>query len=108
MGKSGAAAEAPHTGTTIVAVQYDGGVVVGADSRVSTGASHSQAACFPSIYIVQEAALPCSQHLRVMPPVIGSAVQLQCTCKHLDSTERCEDLHHGLQAHTSATGHQTS
>ena len=27
----------PHTGTTIVAVQYDGGVVLGADSRVSTG-----------------------------------------------------------------------
>ena len=29
---------APHTGTTIVAVEYDGGVVLGADSRVSTGA----------------------------------------------------------------------
>eukprot|EP00889_Picochlorum_renovo_P002238 jgi/Picre1/29268/NNA_004660.t1 len=28
---------APHTGTTIVAVEYDGGVVLGADSRVSTG-----------------------------------------------------------------------
>eukprot|EP00884_Botryococcus_braunii_P005295 jgi/Botrbrau1/14767/Bobra.0284s0001.1 len=28
---------APHTGTTIVAVSFDGGVVVGADSRVSTG-----------------------------------------------------------------------
>lgn len=28
---------APHTGTTIVAVAYDGGVVIGADSRVSTG-----------------------------------------------------------------------
>lgn len=27
----------PHTGTTIVAVQFNGGVVVGADSRVSTG-----------------------------------------------------------------------
>lgn len=27
----------PHTGTTIVAVSYDGGVVIGADSRVSTG-----------------------------------------------------------------------
>mmetsp|Transcript_3457 Transcript_3457/g.5841 ORF Transcript_3457/g.5841 Transcript_3457/m.5841 type:complete len:123 (-) Transcript_3457:1723-2091(-) len=27
----------PHTGTTIVAVAYDGGVVLGADSRVSTG-----------------------------------------------------------------------
>lgn len=28
---------APHTGTTIVAVSFKGGVVVGADSRVSTG-----------------------------------------------------------------------
>ena len=28
---------APHTGTTILAVVYDGGVVLGADSRVSTG-----------------------------------------------------------------------
>ena len=28
---------APHTGTTIVAVTYDEGVVLGADSRVSTG-----------------------------------------------------------------------
>lgn len=27
----------PHTGTTILAVQFDGGVVLGADSRVSTG-----------------------------------------------------------------------
>ncbi|KDD76412.1 proteasome subunit protein [Helicosporidium sp. ATCC 50920] len=30
-------ASPPHTGTTIVAVAYNGGVVVGADSRVSTG-----------------------------------------------------------------------
>jgi len=30
-------AAAPHTGTTIVAVRFDGGVVLGADSRVSTG-----------------------------------------------------------------------
>lgn len=27
----------PHTGTTIVACTYNGGVVLGADSRVSTG-----------------------------------------------------------------------
>jgi len=27
----------PHTGTTIVALQFNGGVVLGADSRVSTG-----------------------------------------------------------------------
>ena len=30
-------AEAPETGTTIVAVTFKGGVVIGADSRVSTG-----------------------------------------------------------------------
>jgi 20S proteasome subunit beta 1 len=30
-------AAAPHTGTTIVAVAYDGGVVLGADTRVTTG-----------------------------------------------------------------------
>ena len=29
--------DAPHTGTTIVAVSYNGGVVLGADGRVSTG-----------------------------------------------------------------------
>jgi 20S proteasome alpha/beta subunit len=28
---------APHTGTTIVACAFDGGVVLGADGRVSTG-----------------------------------------------------------------------
>ena len=27
----------PHTGTTIVACKYDGGVVIGADGRVSVG-----------------------------------------------------------------------
>lgn len=30
--------EAPSTGTTIIAVSYAGGVVLGADSRVSMGA----------------------------------------------------------------------
>jgi 20S proteasome alpha/beta subunit len=30
--------EAPKTGTTIVAAVYDGGIVIGADTRVSTGA----------------------------------------------------------------------
>ena len=34
---SSQAEEAPQTGTTIVAVSFDGGVVLGADSRVSTG-----------------------------------------------------------------------
>ena len=31
-------AEAPHTGTTIIAVAFNGGVVLGADTRVTTGA----------------------------------------------------------------------
>ncbi len=34
---SSQAEQAPQTGTTIVAVSFDGGVVLGADSRVSTG-----------------------------------------------------------------------
>mmetsp|Transcript_31327 Transcript_31327/g.43451 ORF Transcript_31327/g.43451 Transcript_31327/m.43451 type:complete len:231 (+) Transcript_31327:149-841(+) len=29
--------EAPHTGTTIIAVTYDGGIVIGCDTRVSIG-----------------------------------------------------------------------
>ena len=37
METSGQTNAAPHTGTTIVAVQYADGVVIGADSRVSTG-----------------------------------------------------------------------
>jgi hypothetical protein len=32
-----ASTAAPHTGTTIVACTFDGGVVLGADGRVSTG-----------------------------------------------------------------------
>jgi 20S proteasome alpha/beta subunit len=35
--KPGSAAPAPHTGTTIVAAAYAGGVVLGADTRVTTG-----------------------------------------------------------------------
>ena len=34
---SSQAEQAPQTGTTTVAVTFDGGVVLGADSRVSTG-----------------------------------------------------------------------
>ena len=37
VGPSQSGEGAPHTGTTIVAVSYAGGVVLGADSRVSTG-----------------------------------------------------------------------
>lgn len=33
----GSSAAEPHTGTTIVACSYKGGVVLGADGRVSTG-----------------------------------------------------------------------
>lgn len=36
-GTSYEGAAPPHTGTTIIAVTFDGGVVIGADSRVSTG-----------------------------------------------------------------------
>lgn len=49
----------PHTGTTIVAVTYNGGVVIGADSRVSTGtyisnrASNKIAALTDNIYLLR-------------------------------------------------------
>jgi 20S proteasome alpha/beta subunit len=33
----GAAGEAPHTGTTIIAVAFEGGIVIGCDTRVSVG-----------------------------------------------------------------------
>ena len=44
---------APETGTTIIAVAFDGGVVLGADSRVSTGTyisnrASDKRACAPS------------------------------------------------------------
>ena len=37
LGEDTGKSEAPQTGTTIVAVSFDGGVVLGADGRVSTG-----------------------------------------------------------------------
>lgn len=49
----------PHTGTTIVAVTFNGGVVIGADSRVSTGtyisnrASNKIAALTDHIYLLR-------------------------------------------------------
>jgi 20S proteasome alpha/beta subunit len=36
-GTNTSSSAAPHTGTTIVACAYDGGVILGADGRVSTG-----------------------------------------------------------------------
>jgi len=36
-GTAGGSSAEPHTGTTIVACAYKGGVVLGADGRVSTG-----------------------------------------------------------------------
>lgn len=49
----------PHTGTTIVAVSYNGGVVLAADSRVSTGnyisnrASNKITSLSDSVYLLR-------------------------------------------------------
>ena len=37
IGGPGMSGEAPHTGTTIIAVAYEGGIVIGCDTRVSIG-----------------------------------------------------------------------
>lgn len=59
MAQGPAAGEAPHTGTTIVAVQYDGGVVIGADSRVSTGGQRAAVSLGAWHVSVQGAATSC-------------------------------------------------
>jgi 20S proteasome alpha/beta subunit len=50
--------KAPKTGTTIVACVYDGGVVLGADTRVSTGIYvsnrarfHAPPICYTLVYL---------------------------------------------------------
>ena len=42
---------APHTGTTILAVVYDGGVVLGADTRSTAGTTVADKNCEKIHYI---------------------------------------------------------
>mmetsp|Transcript_5060 Transcript_5060/g.8801 ORF Transcript_5060/g.8801 Transcript_5060/m.8801 type:complete len:240 (+) Transcript_5060:137-856(+) len=59
--------EAPHTGTTIVACLYPGGVVLGADGRVSTGnyvsnrASNKIASLADTVYLLRSGSAPDAQ-----------------------------------------------
>ncbi|MEW5300557.1 MAG: hypothetical protein WDW36_003482 [Sanguina aurantia] len=66
-GHCSAAGEAPHTGTTIVACSYPGGVVLGCDGRVSTGtyisnrASNKLAALSEKVYLLRSGSAPDAQ-----------------------------------------------
>eukprot|EP00983_Pelagomonas_calceolata_P031746 995784-Pelagomonas_calceolata.AAC.1 len=59
--------EAPHTGTTIVACSYPGGVVLGADGRVSVGsyisnrASNKLAPLADHVYLLRSGSAPDAQ-----------------------------------------------
>lgn len=76
---------APHTGTTIMAVEYAGGVVLGADSRVSTGiyvsnrASNKIAPLCDNVYLCRS----------------GSAADTQAVC---------EIVKHAISQHEMDTG----
>jgi hypothetical protein len=73
-GGSGASAAvpAPHTGTTIVACRFKGGVVLGADSRVSTGTYISNRA--------SNKIAPLSDHVYLLRS--GSAADTQVISDH--------------------------
>jgi 20S proteasome subunit beta 1 len=59
--------EAPHTGTTIVACSYPGGVVLGCDGRVSVGsyisnrASNKLAPLAEHVYLLRSGSAPDAQ-----------------------------------------------
>lgn len=59
--------EAPHTGTTIVACTYPGGVVLGADGRVSVGnyisnrASNKIAPLADNVFLLRSGSAPDAQ-----------------------------------------------
>lgn len=76
----------PHTGTTVVAVTYNGGVVIGADSRVSTGTYVSNRA--------SDKLTPLSDFVWLLRS--GSAADTQavadygmCTCKTCETRQLC-------------------
>ena len=79
---------APHTGTTVVAVSYAGGVVIGADSRVSTGtyvsnrASDKITALCDNVYLLRS----------------GSAADTQAVADYGALLDGREALLHGMDA----------
>jgi len=60
------------TGTSIIAVEFDGGVVLGADSRTSTGASRATRAC----HLNPPPPSPLAWHDPVLPPLANVSVLL--------------------------------
>lgn len=68
--------QGPQTGTTIMAVAYDGGVIMGADSRVSTGS-----------YVANRVSDKVSQlHDRIFMCRSGSAADTQAISDHVRHT----------------------
>ena len=74
---------APHTGTTIVAVSYAGGVVIGADSRVSTGtyvsnrASDKITALCDNVYLLRSGSAADTQAVADYGAAAGTRRRLQ-------------------------------
>ncbi len=72
---------APHTGTTIVAVSYADGVVIGADSRVSTGtyvsnrASDKITALCDNVYLLRSGSAADTQAVADYGEVVGGCRQ---------------------------------
>lgn len=78
--------EAPHTGTTIVACTYKGGVVLGADGRVSVGnyisnrASNKIASLAEHVFLLRSGSAPDAQIVSDTGPFWRSGLHTQLLC----------------------------
>jgi 20S proteasome alpha/beta subunit len=78
--------EAPQTGTTIVAVSFKGGVVIGADGRVSTGtyisnrASNKIQQLTDNAFLLRSGSAADTQAIGDYGARAGRVVQLQQQC----------------------------